>query len=499
MISSNVKNDKWETFFRLSHPVMIMGVMALFVGGVAIAVLLGGTLGKPGLYAVGAAISAIIITLMLVLHQDELATVIVIAVNIYVDWYLGLYIVWLVIALSFLCIFFIARSSERPWAKLHGLWLWILFLTLTIFPAIHGALTLRDALFYYPNIIFGALICFWLGAVLARNTASIRRFFQILAILGDLIAVHLIIQVSTGVTLFGLSNAAGYLQDLSSGDVNRLGSFFVQPNYAGTFLAMMFFIPLGLFVESTSSLGKILYLVEMLLLLPALLFTYSAGAWLSALVGILVFLVFVGNQSSRVQIILCIIAGAIVILVAFHTQFSSLLQHASDPEELIQRNGLWQTAIRVIQAFPLTGIGLGQQAYLLRAEPYRVIAQYRPYDQPHNSYLEWAAMAGLPVLLVFLALITSALWQGLRNWVRADRRTRPLLGAGIAVTLVLCVNSWGNEGWTLPTLATLGWMILGMISSPLLTKTQAKEVTQKKHNGPIEKFSKKIIAGGNSD
>ncbi len=126
----------------------------------------------------------------------------------------------------------------------------------------------------------------------------------------------------------------------------------------------------------------------------------------------------------------------------------------------------------MIKAFPLTGVGLGYQAYLLRADPYRVAAQFVPLSHPHNSYLEWGAMAGLPVLIVFMALLLFNLWLALRNWTSMDVYTRPLLGAGIAAVIALSINSVSINGWTLPPLAAVGWLILGIISSPLLVKNR---------------------------
>ncbi len=111
---------------------------------------------------------------------------------------------------------------------------------------------------------------------------------------------------------------------------------------------------------------------------------------------------------------------------------------------------------------------MGLQAYMLRAEPYRVPEQYRPLAHPHNSYLELGAMAGLPVLVTFVAFILFALWQALRNWALVNVRQRALLGSGIAVVIVLSTNSLSVNVWTLPPLAAFGWVILGSVSSPLL-------------------------------
>ena len=126
--------------------------------------------------------------------------------------------------------------------------------------------------------------------------------------------------------------------------------------------------------------------------------------------------------------------------------------------------------MKVIEAFPLTGIGLGLHAYILRAEPYRVPEQYRVLAHPHNSYFELGAMAGLPVLMVFVGLILSGLWQAWGNWIEVDRKQRSLLGCGIAAVVVLSANSFAVNVWTLPPLAAFGWTILGVVSSPLLKK-----------------------------
>lgn len=443
-----------------------------------------GVLGATQPYILLAVTAIIFMALLLYFRQDELAATLVLAVSLYIDWYLSVRVTALVMILLLLCVFFLARSPRYPWGEPRALWLWALFLGVAIFPAIRGALTLHDVLLYYPSIVFGAFISYWLGLVIGRNTRSLRRLFQMLAGFGVVIALHTIIQATLHITILASSAADSYLASVSNYElapgtgISRLGSFFIQPNFAGTFFAIMVLIALGLFVESTSIPAKILYLIELLIILPALLFSYSASAWLATIVGIVIFALFVGRSRYRIQILCCIFAVAVVMQVGFSSQINLLLQHATDPSELALRNGVWQTALRVIRAYPLTGVGLGHLAYLERAEPFRTVEQFIPLDHPHNSYLEWGAMAGIPVLLLFLSLIVLALWQTLRIWAKSGVDTRTLLSAGIAATLALCFNSWSNQGWTLPPLAILGWLILGAISSPLLSKRRDSEIAQ---------------------
>jgi O-antigen ligase len=475
--SRQITQDRNWRSDLLSSALVLAGMVALVLGGVVISLLLGGRYSTLGVYTGIGIIGAIIMAVILLLRQDELAVTIVIAVQLYVDWYWGLHIVSVVMALVLLVIFFLTRSPQHPWTEPRALWLWALFLALAIFPAIRGATDAYEAALYYPNIFFGALILFWLGAVIARDITTVRRFFQMLAGLGAFLAVLTIVQAMTGTLWLGASHFDHFLAQVSgyqlSRDPNahRIGAFFVDPNWNGTFFAMLLFIPLGLFVESSSFSKKVLYLVETFLVLPALVFTYSNGAWIAAIAGLLVFVTLVGRMSYRIQISLFVAIAAAVLLVGLSTQVTLQLQRASDPDELLLRSGAWQTAIRVIQAFPLTGVGLGFEIYRLRAEQYRVPAQYRPLAHPHNAYLELGAMAGLPVLITFVALVLFALWLALRNRALADASTRSLLGGGIAAVMALSVNSWSINGWTLPPLAAIGWLILGVLSSPLLRKS----------------------------
>jgi len=435
------------------------------------------------------AIGLVFLLVIIVLCQFELAATIILAVHLYVDWYLGYKIVGTAMALGLLLLLFLAQGPGSPrhsWVSPRGLWLWALFLALTIFPTIQGAITLGDAFYYYPNIIFGAFIIFWLGMVIARNSVHLRTLFKLLAAFGTLLAIHSLIQAATGTFLFASARAEIYLAQtnytLLGSDIQRIGSIFFNPDWNGTFLAMMLFLPLGLFVETTSFVERLLYIGEMFFMLVALLSTYSNGGWVGAFAGIMVFVFFLGRGHYRLYTFFALALVALIVLVSFPAQINLQLYHATDPAELSIRTGTWQTAIRVIEAFPLTGIGLGLTNYLQRAEPYRVSAQVIPLAHPHNSYLELGAMAGLPVLLVFVALLLFALWQVWRNWMQADEATRSLLGGGLAVIISLSVNSISINGWTLPPLAAIGWLILGSIASPLILKKQPVEPAAEKNS-----------------
>src|SRR6266849_1762109 len=158
------------------------------------AVSLGGVVGTSDASISAFIVGALLFILVLALRQYELAAMVIVAIHIYIDWYLGRELVAISIAVGLLFFLFIIRSPQRPWKAPRVLWLWCLFLVLAISPVIQGAQGRYELAYYYPNIIFGALVMFWLGMLVARNSMHLRTLFQVLAVLGTLLAIHTVIQ-----------------------------------------------------------------------------------------------------------------------------------------------------------------------------------------------------------------------------------------------------------------------------------------------------------------
>ena len=214
------------------------------------ALFLGAVLGASNL-VYGIAVAGTLMMLLIMLFRwDELTVTLIIAVHILVDWYLALRLVSLLISLVFLFVCYFGRSADHPWVKPRPLLLWGLFLTLTIYPAIKGGrFSLYDADTFYPGLVFGAFMMFWLGNIIAKDISAVRRVFQFLSVLAVLIAIHTIIEATTGKFLFESARAeATFVQNSNyqlvqnlGASVSRASSFFEQPNGNGTFLAFNFF------------------------------------------------------------------------------------------------------------------------------------------------------------------------------------------------------------------------------------------------------------------
>lgn len=443
---------------------------------VSSSLLLGGLLGWLGFYACIIVMMGIAFSIVVFLRLDTLSVTLVIAIHVYVDWYLGFHLVAPVLAIILLFYYYIMRCPSRPWSFPRFYVIWLVFLIVTIYPAIRGGLLMTyDAASYYPSDILGALLMYWLGTVVIPDPVRLRRFFAIFTCFAALLAAHTLYQSVTGTVLFAsprvdefLSSADVAYYQFTGSATQRTGSFFIDPNWNGAFFALVFFLPLGLFVCDIVLWQKLCVLFAMVLILLALMCTYSTGAWIAFLVGWVFFLLLVGNTYYRLLLLAIGLCSVALITIVFPAQIALQLQHISANNELSLRIAAWRTALHVIQAYPWTGVGLGHQVYLLRADAYRVPEQFIPLSHPHDSYLEWAAMAGLPVLSIFIALLLSALWLAYYNWSSVNMSLRPLIGAGITSIITLSVNSISINGWTHFALAMIGWLILGTIVSPSL-------------------------------
>src|SRR2546423_2838163 len=171
----------------------------VIIATILIALLVGVVLGLFGPYAWVIFMCSMILAIIIMLRQYELAAVLILAVHLNVDWYLGLRVISIAMALVLLFSCYLGRSPEYPWINPRYLWLWALFLGLTIIPAIRGATDLFHTLFYYPNLIFAALLMFLIGTIIARSPTNIRLFFRLFSVYCTLVAIHTIIQSKTGV------------------------------------------------------------------------------------------------------------------------------------------------------------------------------------------------------------------------------------------------------------------------------------------------------------
>ena len=165
------------------------------------------------------------------------------------------------------------------------------------------------------------------------------------------------------------------------------------------------------------------------LLLAALAASFSRGAWVGAVCGLLVMALAQGRRTARWMIAaLCI--GALVLALggvgllppAVAERLSSITRNlaffdastaqvTTETFAIVERMAQIQAGWRMFMAHPLTGVGPGN--YTPAYPDFAVLPWYSSRGHAHNYYLHMAAEAGIIGALAYLALLIGACHQAL--------------------------------------------------------------------------------------
>jgi len=153
----------------------------------------------------------------------------------------------------------------------------------------------------------------------------------------------------------------------------------------------------------------------------------TLGASRGGFLGLVAAFLFV-VWHSRARLRNLVVAGGLVLPLSLLLPISPLgrLLHPSHSDQGAEdsRTVVWQAGLRMMEAHPIAGIGLGNFKPLVRG--------YEQGDAAvqsigHNTYLEIGAEMGLPALLVFLGILFFSYQTLGRVRVRAIRAKQPFV------------------------------------------------------------------------
>lgn len=460
-----------RSFIRDRRGAIVGAALVAMLSGVALS-----AVGQRSLSLMVAIVGAAPLVLLFLSGQEVVLAGAIPVVVIFIDHYqlaglpLRMPIVAASLAAAMLAALFVVQSEARPWRRIAALWFWSALLVITGLAVPRAPLAQTSV--YYATEFLGPFILFTLGTQVARNSRSLTYLIAIVSGVAVFIALHSIVQSTTGVFLFATPRLVDYLGakygfHLAGFNVNRAGSFLENPDWNGAYLAFSFFPLMGLFLAAKRQAWRVCAGVGAVLVLIGLLFTFTTTSWLALGVGVIILFwrVIPRQHVKRALITLGVVTLGFAIVFGY--QLRLLFIHSTSTQEATLRLGVWETALRVIVAHPLLGIGMSQAKYVVVAQAYRVPWQTSAVGHPHNSYLELAAFAGIPTLLAFLALLVTVLRRVAGNWRRAAPSVQPLIGSVFTALIVLSVNSIAINGWTLPALAAIAWLLAGAVSSRL--------------------------------
>lgn len=241
--------------------------------------------------------------------------------------------------------------------------------------------------------------------------------------------------------------ATCWVQDVQARVFGTLG----QPNWLAAYLEMLIFPTIFLFLINQNLKARVLYLFSIVSIYLAFTFTYSRGATLGLIAGVLLIIVsqIVTLESKTLKLNLsslkplALVVGLLILINLFFGSALSdfrllknpaiptrpgLTQTQAPPPSGTQlENGgtesgqirliVWKGALEIFKAYPLFGSGVETFAYSyyqFRPTEHNLVSEWDfLYNKAHNEYLNYLATTGafglFSYLLVILVFIYFAL------------------------------------------------------------------------------------------
>jgi O-antigen ligase len=270
------------------------------------------------------------------------------------------------------------------------------------------------------------------------------------------------------------------------GYTGRGSGSYICPNHLAGFLEMV----LGLVVARAAILRresksiertvilKVLTIYVVAMAITGILVTLSRSGWAATLVGLFA-LVFLGDwrprfSLPRLGLVLATVAfmGFVLwnvepirnyLLKTFPVDSKTQTVSLSDPT-LGGRRLMWAGTVKMIQDYPLFGVGVGAWQWVYqRYKDSRISSEP---DYPHNDYLNLAAdygLVGLGIMLVLFACFFRHAWR-VAKWTQSSEHRAFAVGAMVSV-ISLLVHSWFDFNLHIPANSLLLAAIMGFTAA----------------------------------
>lgn len=252
---------------------------------------------------------------------------------------------------------------------------------------------------------------------------------------------------------------------------------------------------------------RIMAFIFLGILTMALVLSYSRAAWVSVIVGFVVWGII--KLKIRFQPIFITAIVFVAFVFTFQTQIvmylernsdessSNLTEHVSSISNIssdasnLERINRWSSAIRMFEDKPVFGYGPG--TYMFQYAPYqlnrdRTIISTNAGDggNAHSEYLGPLSESGVLGLVTFLIIIITVLYTGIHAYSRLkDTRLRSIVLAAIVGLVTYYVHGFLNNFLDTDKLSVPFWGFTAMIVAADIFSRREEVVASEAQKNPI--------------
>jgi O-antigen ligase len=323
----------------------------------------------------------------------------------------------------------------------------------------YGMLEFKDGPGYLREMLVKPLqlvvFALMLGAAVARSARPERFLAPTLLSIWLMGVLVIVFVVQSGVGLDSLSSGS------SRGFLSALG---LHANDLGRLYAIAYALLLFTFAGTKDGGFRLALLATMLLVVVALVLTFSRGAYFGFAVVNVLFLLWRANARTLALIVLACAGAALVLPGAVYERMATGFGGGLNAISAGRIEGIWLPLVPDLLRNPLFGNGLGSILWseaMRKTDGVAIIGA----THPHNAYLQVFLDMGIAGLLLIGAYIFHA-WKGFRD-LSADPSLSPVLRGffqGAAAGLVcFLLSAFTDSRFTPVPEQVFLWLAIGMM------------------------------------
>lgn len=251
----------------------------------------------------------------------------------------------------------------------------------------------------------------------------------------------------------------------------RIPSTMENPNTFGAFLILFVFPIIMCAIKEKNKNKKILYSSLSVLIIINILLTFSRNAILGLAVGSVLLIILYSIK-------LIFLFGGLGVILMFIPVVNLRLHEFLDKSQNESRIKIWQCALKIIEDYPIRGIGNGNffryyNMYQKNYSEFRITAH--EFYSTHNSYLKVWAELGVFGICVFVSLLSVGLYR-IKKVVKflEEGRTKNFFIGFIASYGAFVVMNFSDNLLFVPKCTAYFWIIMGLCESVIYRGSASK-------------------------
>lgn len=311
-----------------------------------------------------------------------------------------------------------------------------------------------------PMLVYVAfMVGYFLVVNLIRSPEWFRRCLAGVVCSCTLVGLYGLYQ-----NFFGLVSQTWQDSDMFGTIEGRVVSTFENPNVLAEYLIMVLPLVLALFLNTDQPKKKLSMVIAGGIIGGCLIYTWSRGAWLGFLIGIVIFLLMYSRHTMTFMLFGCLgIPFLPFVLPESITQRFLSIGNLGDSSTSYRVN-IWRGVGKMIGDYWQTGVGIGTDSFRC-VYPLYSLSGIESAPHSHNLYLQILVEIGIVGLVIFLVLLFFWAQSCFTLHRNEERREKMIPAAIFCGLLAVLAQGMTDYIWYNYRVFLMFWLMLGLCAA----------------------------------